>query len=457
MKPISFLILLCASIAHAAETKPNILFIAIDDLRPELGCYGSPLAKTPHIDKLASAGTVFTRAYCQVPVCGASRASLMTGILPTRDRFVNFNTKADTDVPGAMTLPEVFKNAGYTTLSHGKIFHHKADTQDRSWSLPAWRPIDKMYGHDPETKQHISKTKKRGRFFESPDVPDSAYADGQIAAKTIEELRRLKQAGKPFFIACGFMKPHLPFYAPKKYWDLYDRGQIDIADNRHRPKDAPTELNGSNEFRSYHLASYEENSDEFHRMMRHGYLACTSYVDKLTGDILTELENLGLTQNTIVVLWGDHGWHLGEHNFWGKHNTMHLSTRVPLIVKVPGKKAGTTESTVETSDIFPTLCALAGLATPKTVQGRDFSVLLEEPNKPFRKVAYSRYIGGDAVITPILSYTSYKDGKSRMLYDLRKDPNENVNVANDPEYRDALHRMSALLKQRQREASSYQK
>lgn len=338
MKPISFLILLCASIAHAAETKPNILFIAIDDLRPELGCYGSPLAKTPHIDKLASAGTVFTRAYCQVPVCGASRASLMTGILPTRDRFVNFNTKADTDVPGAMTLPEVFKNAGYTTLSHGKIFHHKADTQDRSWSLPAWRPVDKMYGHDPETKQHISKTKKRGRFFESPDVPDSAYADGQIAAKTIEELRRLKQAGKPFFIACGFMKPHLPFYAPKKYWDLYDRGQIDIADNRHRPKDAPTELNGSNEFRSYHLASYEENSDEFHRMMRHGYLACTSYVDKLTGDILTELENLGLTQNTIVVLWGDHGWHLGEHNFWGKHNTMHLSTRVPLIVKVPGRK-----------------------------------------------------------------------------------------------------------------------
>jgi iduronate 2-sulfatase len=452
MKIIPLLLLLCTSFAHSAVSRPNVLFIAIDDLRPELGCFGSTQAKTPHIDKLGSTAMVFTRAYCQVPVCGASRASLMTGILPTRNRFVGFSAKAEEDAPDATTLPEAFKNAGYTTLSNGKIFHHKTDTQDRSWSKPAWRPVDKMYGNAPETKQHISKEKKRGSIFESPDVPDEAYADGQIAAKTIEELRRFKQNGKPFFIACGFYKPHLPFYAPKKYWDLYDRDKIDIADNRYRPKDAPKELSGSNEFRSYHLAGYDENSEEFHRLMRHGYLACTSYVDKLTGDILAELENLGLAENTIVILWADHGWHLGEHDFWGKHNTMHLSTRVPLIVKVPGKKAGTTSSIVETSDIFPTLCALANVATPATVQGRDFSALFEDPKKPFREAAYSRYINGDAIITPLFNFTIYHGGRSRMLYDLEKDPDENINVVDQPEYAETVEMLSELLKRRQEEA-----
>lgn len=455
MKTISFLILLCASIAHAVESKPNVLFIAIDDFRPELGCYGSAQVKTPHIDKLASAGMVFTRAYCQVPICGASRASLMTSILPTRDRFVSFDAKADLDTPDAMTLPQVFKKAGYTTLSNGKIFHNKADTQKRSWSEPAWRPVDKMYGNDPETKNYISNTKERGRIFESPDVSDNAYSDGKIAEKTIEQLRQFKQSGKPFFIATGFFKPHLPFYAPKKYWDLYDRDKIEIADNRQRPKDAPKELSGSKEYSSYHLAGYDADSEEFHRLMRHGYLACVSYVDKLTGDILAELDKLGLAENTIVVLWGDHGFHLGEHNFWGKHNTMHLSTRVPLIIKAPGKKAGTTSSIVETSDIFPTLCAIAGLPTPKTVQGRDFSPLFEDPKKPFREVAYSRYLIGDALIAPDFTYTSYKDGKSQMLYDLRKDPNENINVANDPEYSETLKQMAELLNQRKEEAARY--
>lgn len=455
MKTIAFFLLLCASIGHSAESKPNVLFIAIDDLRPELGCYGSKQAKTPHIDKLAAAGLVFTRAYCQVPVCGASRASLMTGILPTRSRFVGFSAKAEVDAPEAVTLPEVFKNAGYTTLSHGKIFHNKTDTQNRSWTVPAWRPADKMPDDDPVTKQQSSQTKQRGRIFESPDVPDNAYADGKTAEKTIEELRRLKQTGKPFFLACGFFKPHLPFYAPKKYWGRYDRDKIDLADNRHRPKDAPKELNGSNEFRTYDLAGLDENSDEFHRTMRHGYLACISYVDKLTGDILAELEKLGLAENTIVVLWGDHGWHLGEHNFWGKHNTMHLATRVPLIVRVPGKKTGTTSSIVETSDIFPTLCNLAGLVTPETVQGRNFSALLDDPKKPFREVAYSRYINGDAVITPRYNFTSYNGGKTRMLYDLEKDPHENVNVANHPDYSETLKTMSALLKQRQDEAARF--
>ena len=449
LKPFILSLILLAT-ATGAE-RPNILFIAIDDLRPELGCYGAAQVKTPHIDKLAAGGMLFKRAYCQVPICMGSRASLMTGILPTSKRFVG-DCRADVDVPDAMTLPEAFRKAGYTTLSNGKIFHGKDDTADRSWSEAPWQSASSMPSYDPETTRRLSKTKQRGRIYESPDVADDAYPDGLTAQKTIKDLQRLKQEGKPFFLACGFIKPHMPFYAPKKYWDLYPRDSIQLATNRQRPTNAPNQLKGSGEFRSYHLAGLNPNSDEFHRVMRHGYLACTSYADKLTGDVLAELERLGLADNTIIVLWGDHGWHLGEHNFWGKHNTMHLAIRVPLIVKVPGKKPGASSSLVETTDLFPSLCALAGITTPATVQGRDFSALLDAPQTPFHEAAYSRFLSADAVITDHFSYTSYEGGKSEMLYDLSKDPQENRNVADDPKYAEMVATMKKLLKKRQAEA-----
>ncbi len=449
LKPFILTLILLATAAGAG--RPNVLFIAIDDLRPELGCYGAPQVKTPHIDQLAASGMRFERAYCQVPICMGSRASLMTGMLPTSKRFVG-NCRMDVDVPGAMTMPEAFRKAGYTTLSNGKIYHALDDAADRSWSEPPWITRNNMRSFDPETTRRLSKTKQRGRIYEFPDVADDAYPDGEIAQKTIKDLQRLKQAGKPFFLACGFFKPHMPFYAPKRYWDLYSRDSIQLATNRQRPSNAPEQLKGSSEFRSYHLADLDPNSDEFHRIMRHGYLACTSYADKLTGDVLAELQRLGLADNTIVVLWGDHGWHLGEHNFWGKHNTMHLATRVPLIVRVPGKKPGVSRSLVETSDIFPSLCALAGIAPPPTVQGRNFSALLDDPDKPFHEAAYSRFLNADAVITDRFSYTRYAGGKSEMLYDLSKDPQENHNVAGDPKYVGAIATMKKLLKKRQAEA-----
>ena len=280
-------------------------------------------------------------------------------------------------------------------------------------------------------------------------MPDDTYSDGQLALKTIRDLQRLKQAGQPFFLATGFVRPHMPFYAPKKYWDLYDRAKIQIADNRYRPKNAPAELKESGEYKSYHPGDLQDGTEDWHRMMRHGYMASASYADKLTGDVLAELERLGLADNTIVVIWGDHGWHLGEHNFWGKHNTTHLATRAPLIIKAPGKKGGSTKSLVETIDIFPTLCALAGIATPDTVQGRSLTGLLDHPAQAHREVAYSRFISVDAVITARFNYTSYNDGKSEMLYDLEKDPNENENVAGKPEYREAVQEMRSLLKQQQ--------
>jgi iduronate 2-sulfatase len=432
--------------------KPNILFIAIDDLRPELGCYGGPQVQSPNLDKLASQGMLFNRAYCQVAVCGASRASLMTGILPTPKRFRNYLTRADQDAPKAKTLPQVFKEAGYTTLSNGKIFHHRDDSEQESWSEPAWRAkSDNRDAQDSKTYRKLSK-KGRGLIYEHADVPDNAYVDGKIAEKTISDLQRLRKSGKPFFLACGFIKPHMPFYAPKKYWDLYDRDKIQMADNRFRPKNAPKSLRGSGEYRSYQLGDFKVNSDDWHRMMRHGYLACVSYVDRLVGNVLAELEKQGLAENTIVVVWGDHGWHLGEHDFWGKHNTMHLSTRVPLIVKAPGMTAGRSEALVETSDIFSTLCSLANIPVPDTVQGRSFAAILNRPKQTFREVAYSRFGSGDAVITDRYAFTRYRDG-ARMLYDHKKDPKENVNVAESPEYEEVIVKMKTLLAKRIQEAS----
>jgi len=327
---ISFLWMGTSWSEETAEHAPNVLFICIDDLRPELGCYGKAEVISPHIDQLASEGMLFERAYCQVPVCGASRASLMTGMLPTKRRFVDYRARVDTDAPNATTLPETFRKAGYTTIANGKVFHDALDTAERSWdelgkidgaggesSDPAeWllaypgARVPHTLSYDPATTEQLTEKWNQGRIFEAPDVAEDAYVDGLVAKKTIRDLKRLSESNEPFFLACGFMRPHLPFYAPKQYWDLYDRDAITIADNRYRPKGAPKELKRSGEISVYHPGEFTVNSEAWHRMMRHGYRACVSYVDKLTGDILSALEAEGLADNTIVVIWGDHGWHL---------------------------------------------------------------------------------------------------------------------------------------------------
>ena len=448
MRASTFILIFLLQVIYA--DKPNVLFIAVDDLRTELGCYGNSEVKTPNIDRLAASSVVFEKAYCNIPVCGASRASLMTSIYPTSGRYTSYLSKVSVDTPGAVTLPQVLKENGYTTLSRGKIFHSKNDTASQSWSGYPWSAKAPKW-LDPETGDILSSM-NRGRIYEFPDVADNEYKDGKLAEKVVKDLKSFKESGKPFFIACGFIKPHLPFYAPKKYWDLYDRNAIDISYNRFRPVDAPGLLRGSKEYKSYYLDGMDVNSDEFHRVMKHGYLACVSYVDKLIGDILNELKRLELDKNTIVVLWGDHGWHLGEHNFWGKHNLMHHSTRIPLIVKVPGIEAARSKAMIESIDIFPTLCSLVKVPWPSQVQGRSFKKILSSPDSRFRYYAYSRYGSAEGIIGRNYSFAKFQDG-TMMLYDHRKDPEENINVASDPKYSSMIDLMLRRLEKRLIKAS----
>lgn len=438
--------------------RPNVLFIMVDDLGPWLGTYGKEYVHSPHIDGLARSGMQFNRAYAQVPVCGASRASMFTGMRPTRTRFTAARSSVDGDAKGAVTLPQLLREHHYHTVSIGKVFDASSDTAERSWSEPPLVPGSEMYEWgergfavlhtlDPESRQYVSK-RDRGPIYEHPDVEDDAYFDGQVAKLTIVKLREAKERDQPFFLAAGFFNPHLPFYAPKRYWDLYQRDEIPLAEVRTRPKNAPKQLSGSNEFMAYHLRGMDVDSEEFHRVMRHGYFACVSYVDKLVGDILAELQRLDLHENTIVVLWGDHGFNLGEHGFWGKHNLMGGSTHIPLIIRAPGvTQPGTTsDALVESLDLFPTLAALTGIEPGAQLaaqwNGIDLTSVLKGSGKNPREAAYNRWQNGDNIVTHHFSYTEYgryQSGKRQgiaasMLFDLEKDPAENINVVEEETY-----------------------
>jgi len=441
-------------LARRGGKRPNVLFIAVDDLRPQLGCYGHKRMISPNIDKLASEGVTFLRSYCQVPVCGASRASLLTGVRPARERFVGYDTWAEKDLPGVPVLPKHFKSNGYHTISNGKIFHHRADCRD-GWSEPAWHPRG-----DGNWRNYLTQESKKaargnsggGPAYESADVPDNAYFDGKIADKGISDLRRLKDIAKPFFLALGFLKPHLPFNAPKRYWDMYKRDQIDLADNPFRPKGAPdAALHNWGELRSYAgIPKKGPLSEDAATSLVHGYYACVSYTDAQIGRVLDELDRLGLRDNTIVVLWGDHGWNLGEHGLWCKHCNFETSLHSPLIVRGPGVKAGAkTNALTEYLDIYPSLCELCGLSLPGHLEGKSFVPLLKKPNLPWKQAVYSRYFNGDSVKTDRYRYTQWRRKNSqvyaRMLYDHKVDLVENVNIAERPENRGVVEKLSRML------------
>jgi len=432
--------------------KPNVLFIVVDDLRPQLGCYGHRQMLSPNIDRLAGEGVLFSRAYCQVPVCGASRASVMSGVRPGRDRFINYNTWLQQDLPNAVSCPKHFRNNGYHTISNGKVFHHRKDDIE-SWSEEPWRPSGMWLNYLLAENTKLAAVQSRGRAFEAADVGDSDYFDGQIADKSIADLRRLKGMDKPFFLAAGFIKPHLPFNSPKRYWDLYKRAQIDLADNPFRPKGAPdAALHNWGELRSYAgIPKDGPLDDELARTLIHGYYACVSYTDAQIGRLLAEVGRLGLRDNTVVVLWGDHGWQLGEHGLWCKHCNFETSLHSPLIVTAPGIKGPKkTNRLVEYIDIYPSLCRLCNLPVPAQVEGTSFVPVMKEPNRKWKKAVFSRFKEGDSVKTDRYRYTEWtnSDGQiyARMLYDHKVDAAENINISELPENKGLVQELARMLK-----------
>ena len=433
------------SAQDVSKSRPNVLFIAVDDLRPEIACFGAKHMHTPQLDRLASRGVLFERAYCMVPTCGASRASLMTSVRPTRDRFTSYFAWAEKDAPAAVPLHTHFKANGYHTVSLGKVFHNKDDHAD-GWSEPPWRSKLDQYQKQAEYHADIKKHRKkwpkkkrhRGMPFEFADADDSDYPDGECTEKALEYLENFSAAsGQPFFLAVGFRKPHLPFNAPQKYWDLYDVEDIDLPTNYHAPKDAPkAAIHNSGELRSYAGIHPSEPVDrEMGRKLIHGYFACVSFVDAQIGRILNQLDESGLSENTIIVLWGDHGWQLGEHGMWNKHSCFETSMLTPLIVVTPGGEGrGTrTRGMVEFIDIYPSLCEMAGLGIPPHVEGDSFVALLADPSLPGKPFAVGRFKEGDTIRSDNFRFSSYsaKNGTilGEMLYDHRVDTAENVNRA----------------------------
>lgn len=456
----------------AAQPRRNVLFIAVDDLRPELGCYGVGQIHSPNIDRLAASGTVFDRAYCQQAVCSPSRTSLLTGCRPDTTKVYDLETHFRKNLPDVVALPQHFKRHGYFTQSVGKIFHGGLDDKP-SWSAPPPNASRLMYqlqeNKDLVARKAATASQKQfktasarynamtGPAYECADVPDSAYSDGAIADAAIGMLRQAK--AKPFFLAVGFLKPHLPFIAPKKYWDLYRREEIPRAPNPFPPQDVPKMALGDwSELRAYSdIPELGPLTVDQARTLKHGYYACVSYMDAQMGRVLDELDRLGLRENTAIVLWGDHGWKLGEHGSWCKHTNFENDTHAPLICAAPGQKAPGrhTKALVEFVDIYPTLCELAGLPPPAHLEGTSFAPLLGEPNRPWKSAAFSQYPRGAGLMGYSMRTDRYRltrwmsrDGREAAieLYDHQLDPQENVNLAGRPENQALVKELTEKMK-----------
>ena len=462
--------------ATDSNEKPNVLFIAVDDLRPELSCYGAEHIISPNIDRLAREGLLFERTYCQQAVCAPSRISIMTGMRPDTTKVYDLETPLRKAMPDVLSLPQHFKNNGYETLSIGKIYHHSSD--DRiGWTQPPYRSNtvykDRWQGRGYVSDKAISQmraynkqnpgTTGRGPAFDAADVADNMYPDGANTDYALKKLGELKD--KPFFMAMGLYKPHLPFNAPKKYWNMYKRDQIKLAENPFIPKNAPDYATTSwGELRNYcGIPKKGPCSDDLARELMHGYYACVTYIDAQVGRLLDELDRLKIRRKTVVILWGDHGWKLGEHAGWCKHTNFELDTHVPMILSVPGMKTAgkRTWALTEYVDIYPTLCQACGLEIPDDREGLSVMPLLADPECSWKTAAFSQYprgkVMGYSMRTRRFRYTEWQDRKTarvlaRELYDHREDPDENVNAADESRYSNEVVRLSRMLKRNWRGA-----
>lgn len=450
-----FFFALCSSLFAA---KPNVLLICVDDLKPVLGCYGDSLVKSPNIDRLAKRGVLFEKAYCNQAVCAPSRNALLTGLRPQSLGIYELSTNFRVAAPDAVTLPQHFKANGYRAEGLGKIFHvgHGNVNDTASWNVPHFSPKTISYAlpenNPPEStrEQALFENKKeawklpRGAPTENADVPDNRYGDGMIADEAIKRLAAAKaKPDEPFFLAVGFLKPHLPFVAPKKYWDLYDPASFKLPELQKAPEGAPEFAPSTwGELRQYKdMPEKGPVSEKDARHLIHGYYAATSYMDAQLGKVLDALDAAGLAENTIIVLWGDHGWHLGDHGMWCKHTNYEQAARIPVIVAAPGISGGQrTQALIESCDIYPTLAELAGLLAPKQGDGRSFASVLKNPASSTRDHAihvYPREKGliGRAVRTARHRLVEWKkpgaapESAILELYDYEADPAETKNLA----------------------------
>ena len=489
--------------AQDSQTAPNILFIAVDDLKPTIGAFGDDLAHTPNIDLLAEQATVFLNNHTQQAVCGPSRASLMTGKRPDYTKVRDLKTKMRDMVPEIVTIPQYFKNQGYKTIGLGKIFDPRCVDEFRdkpSWSVP-FMPEHKFeypndfgppamgFYQDPKIKLYIQKLrneakangiKNLGKYlrdtfkppFEKTDAPDDAYVDGALAMYANKFLDEYKpESNEPFFLAVGFKRPHLPFTAPKKYWDMYNPSKFEIAKFQQNSKNGPSiAYHSSGELRSYITPeiSYEISknnrvklSNEFQKDLIHGYYASTSFIDAQIGKIVDKLKETGLHKNTIIVIWGDHGWHLGDHGLWNKHSNFEQATRSPLVIFDPRvNKRMQIKSPTEFVDIFPTLCAATGLQIPENLDGKNLMPLIKGEQISIKPFAVSQWTSakktGYSFRTDRYRYTVWLNGKkstdpvfeedifAEELYDYRTDPAETINLAGEKQSFNLIKRFQKL-------------
>ena len=450
MQKYSLAAVMAAGLSLAAQARqPNVLFIAIDDCKPVFGCYGDEFAQTPNIDKLAERGTVFLNNHCQWAVCGPSRASLMTSLMPETTGVMGFK-QMRAILPDVVTLPQHFRDNGYETAATGKIFDHRCVEGGRSaddplsWSVPYTWGVDQGY----HAKGKVS--------CEASTNNEADHDDFQICDTGIERMNQLAKGGKPFFLGVGFKKPHLPFIAPKAYWDLYNRADVELASFQLKPKGGtPNAWDDSAELRGYSdIPNEGDIPKEKQAELIHGYYACVSFIDTLVGRLMENLDSLGLAGNTIVVIWGDHGFHLGDHGKWAKHTNMEQATRAPLVIIPPTVGKGT--KTAQPSgfiDVYPTLCELAGLDIPEQVQGKSLVPMLNNPKASVRNGSISlirRGGMGYAYRTERYRYIEWvKKGEvvSRDLYDYETDPLETVNLATDERSKPLMEKLAKQMRE----------
>jgi iduronate 2-sulfatase len=442
-----------AQMLAAESAKPNILLICVDDLKPAIGCYGDAMAKTPSIDALAQRAVVFERAYCNQAVCAPSRNALMTSLRPQTLGIYDLATNFRKSRPDAVTMAQHFRQSGYKAQALGKIMHvgHGNGEDAASWDVPHFQ--GKTVGYALKENQALTRegalfdNKRpdqlpRGAATEMADVSDETYSDGQIAVEAIRRLQAAKSDKQPFFLAVGFLKPHLPFVAPKRYWDLHDPAKLPQPERLTPPDGAPAyapQFGG--ELRNYAdmPSGSTPLSPELTRHLIHGYYAATSYMDAQLGKVLAELKKLDLEKNTIVVLWGDHGWHLGDHGMWCKHTNYEQATRIPLLVAAPGAKAVRSQALVETVDVYPTLAELAGLPAREGLDGKSFAAVIREASGKHREFVTHVYprqgMLGRAVRDERYRLVEWKNPGAEAstaeyeLYDYQADPGETKNLA----------------------------